>query len=403
MVKCHLLIALFCVICFALHSPLSAQASQNIQVTSEISLYNTYADQPLSGSVTVTHPTNVPIDLNSFSMEGKPLQVEFVKKVPIPPLEIDFFHFELPAKSKGLYVLPSISVKVGGQVFQSVPASYEVYGRAPPNAPRAPQGGAQQPSVPGSIVLKSSVNGANPLYPGQQATLAYKFYYRGDIALTKEELPLLNPDGFKRIGDKQVKNYQEGDYNVQEIGQTIQAVKPGTFSFPASYIEGYTYTTDYLNRKSYIEPKLHSETAPLTIKVADFPTSGKPASFNGAVGEFTFSTRLLTPATVAVEDKMRLAIDIFSREAELNTVPIPDISPLKNYFRLSDLPPIGTVQGNTKEFVVEMYPLSTAITEIPSLAFSDFNPLSGQYDTLESNAIPIKVVPREKQIGRAHV
>jgi hypothetical protein len=378
-----------------------AHGLQETQINSEINIYSAYENQPLEGTITITHDTSAPIEADSFTMDGAKIKVDPVKTVKISPnLELAIYNFTLPGKPKGLYMLPAISVKIGGKSYQSVASSYEVMDAqsnpsspkepSAPSEPSSPSVTSQQAPPPATLILKAEVNGTNPLYPGQRAWLVYKFYFKGSIALTTETLPLLDAKGFEKVGDKQIKNYQENGLDVQEIDQEIQAVNPGTYTFPGSTIEGYVYSENSAKKRVYYKPKLSTSTEPVTINVAAFPTQGRPSTFNGAVGEYTFQTSLLTPSTVAINDKMRLAINI-GGIGEISTVDLPDISILKSFFRMSDLPIAGEVKNNTKTFIVEIYPLSTAIKEIPALTFSFFNPSIGRYDTVYSEAIPIKV------------
>lgn len=355
------------------------------KVTAEIDLYKTFANHPIQGTISVTHNSNVPVDQSSFRINGDPLKVEAAKTVkvsPNDPLEILLYRFTLPGKPQGLYVLPEISVSIGGKVYHSFQTTYEVTGAEP----RAIEDVA-------TLRMEASVEGATPLYPGQRTRFIYRFYFTGNIELMTEFLPLLEATGFLKIGDKQVKDLVEGGVSVQEASQEVQAIKPGDFQFPASYIEGYAYHEDIMQKRIYQQMKLRAETPPITVTVAAFPEVGKPPSFNGAIGQYTMQTTLLTRGEITVDNKIELAIDI-TGTGELSTVQLPDLrTVLQGALRLSDLPSVGEVKGQTKRFIVELYPLSTVVTEIPSIEFSFFDPQSSRYTTVQSIPIPIKVVP----------
>jgi hypothetical protein len=362
------------------------------KVTAEIDLYKTYANQPIQVTVSVTHLNNAAIDPASFLMEGKPIKAEFVKSVkisPNEPLEVAIYHTTLPGQPQGLYILPEISVKVGGKVYQSFQTTYEVTG----TEPRAVTDNA-------TLRMNANVEGAQPLYPGLRARFVYRFFFTGNIELKTEVLPLLEAEGFLKIGDKQVKDSVENGVSIQEAYQEVQAVKPGEFKFPASYVEGFAYQEDIFHKRVYQQNKLRAEAPAITVVVAPFPEAGKPLSFNGAIGQFKMDVTLLTGGEVSVDNKVQLRVDI-SGEGDLSTVLLPDLSTTFNdVFRLSDLPQVGEVKGNTKHFIVDVYPLSTAITEIPSIEFSFFDPSNSRYTTLNSKPIPIKVVPLKSSKSR---
>lgn len=388
----------------------------DVSVTAEIDLYKAYEGQQLQGTVSVTHKVNSKIDDSSFHLEDAPLKVEPIKKVNFSAganLEMSIYHFVLPAKPQGLYVLPSISVKVDGKTIKSIPSSYEVkplvtnyyspsYSYTPSYTPNSNTSGSPQlppnlPPVirpiqnPATLELKTSIDGLNPIYPGQTAWFTYRFIYNGNIALSKEQLPLLDASGFEKIGDKRTREYEDSGLSVTEVAQQVKALKPGTYVFPKSFIEGYAYVDNALGERTNLEPKLHSETAPISIEVLDFPP-GRPATFNGAIGQFTIETTLLTPPVAAPDEDMKLAIDI-AGTGELGPIQMPDLSKagFKQLFRLSDLPTLGEITGNTKRFIVTLEPLSTSVKNIPSIPFSYFDPLAGVYNTVSSNPIPITV------------
>lgn len=370
---------------------LQSNEFDDVQVNVEIDPYKEFENIPLSGTITITHDSNTKVDASSFRMGDAPAKVDFVKDVkisPNSPLELSMYHFDLPAQPAGIYTLPAVSVKVGGKVYESMPSSY--------NINPIPAGTTSTPTntKPHAIlILKAAVEGPQPIYPGQLVTFVYRFYFRDDIELTAESLPLFETQDFKIVGDKRTNESTENDLDVQEISQEFEAVKPGTYTFPASYIEGYAYKTSSMKEHIYIQPKLRSETPAITVVVTPFPAAGKPLTFNGAVGDFTFQSSLITTSTINVGDKIILALDISSRTAQLSTISLPDLShsELSALFRFSDLPPTSKITDNTKRFLVELYPLSNAIKEIPAIPFSYFDPEVSKYVTLNSQPIPITI------------
>jgi hypothetical protein len=368
--------------------------AQEVKVSGEIDQEKAYENHPLKGTITITHDENLKVDTRSFLLEGSPLSVELIREVKISPnnpLIISIYRFEIPGQPKGLHVLPEISVSVGGKVYRSPASTYTVEGIMPRRGgPTTPA----QPSIEATLRLEALVEGKMPLYPGQRVRLVYRYYYTGDIGLTEEELPLLDAKGFLKIGEKEIKDYSEGEKSVREISQEVEAVTPGEFSFGPSIIEGYGYQEDAFGKRTYSTAKLRSEASPVTVIVRPFPNEGKPASFNGAVGKFTFKVALLTPHEMKVGDDISLAVDIGGKN--ILEVPLPEICcqpGFSGFFQPSDLPPIGKIQDGVKRFVVQLKPLSDAIKEIPSIEFSSFDPESSKYIVLHSEPIPITVHP----------
>lgn len=375
--------------CIALCQIAFGEEFSNVDVSAQIDPYHTFINHPIQGTITITHNVKSKVDPDSFKMEGSSLKVEAIKEVPMPStpnIVLSIYQFELPGKPQGLYPLPAISVKVGDSTYWSIPSTYEISGAAP----KAPT----TPAVKASLLLKQTIDAPPMIYPGHIIKFTYFYYYTGDIELTTEVLPLLDAKGFTKVGEKQVKDYLQGNISVREVSQLVKAVKPGEYVIPPASVEGYAYVEEgLLKKRVYLQPKIQSETSEVTLKVNAFPEKGKPASFNGSVGEFTFQVSLLTNPTVNVEEKMQIALDI-SGVADLVDVPLPALTSLKSLFRLSDLPPVGQINNSTERFIIDIYPLSTAIKEIPAIEFSYFEPISGIYVTLNSLPIPITVLPR---------
>lgn len=369
---------------------------REVVVSAEIDAYRAIEGHLLRGTISITHNSNAKIDESSFKVENDPLKVELLKTVsfsPSDPVQMSIYQFTLPTKTPGLYILPEISVQVGGVTYKSIPSSFTVIGAAQAAA-AAPSETTDnnQNSAPASLALKASLDGPNPIYPGQRVWLTYRFYFSGNIALEKEVLPLLDPAGLEKIGDKRIREYDENGLSVREVIQEAKVTSPGIFTFPPSFVEGYAFRENALKQRIYLQPKLRSETEAITLTVVPFPKENKPAIFDGAVGPFIFEASLLTPAKVAVDDKMQLSLT-FSGDGDLQTVTMPDLAQagFKRQFHLSDLPPKESVQNNIKQYIIELAPLSTSIQEIPPIPFSYFDPLANHYEIIYSQPIPITV------------
>ena len=244
-------------------------------------------------------------------------------------------------------------------------------------------------SSPGQLRLEAAVEAPTPWYPGQYGRLIYRIYYLGDIALSVEQLPLLDAQGFLKIGEKEIKDYAELGMDVQEISQRVQAIQTGSFAFPASIIEGSLQSAGTNTSKV----SLKSQTAPLNLMIAPFPLSGQPYAFKGAVGEFTWKVNMLSPPNLRLGDKITLSIAI-SGEGIFNTVSLPDIQcqpGFGGFFRLSDLPSAGEMREGSKYFTVEMRPIFPLIAQLPSIEFAFFNPAQAKYYVLRSSPFPLQI------------
>lgn len=382
--------------------PFTLWSEGDIKLTVDVDSYSNPENAPIKGTLQVTHDAGAFIDPLKFTADGKPLSVVFIKEVKISsgsPLMVSIYSFELPGKAKGLYVLPEISLTVGSRSYQSIPATYEVNSTPqPPSTPSASP--VQQPTFANFenafLKLEAKVDATPPIYPGQRFKFVYTYFYKGAIELKKESLPLLDAEGFLKVGSKELKDSQNGDVSILQITQEVEAIKPGEYSFGASTIEGVAYQEDSLGRRQYSQKILTASVPPLKVIVTPFPVVEKPASFSGAVGQFTFGVSLLSPRKVNVGDKVQIALDFTGKTSDWSALNIPELCCQPGFsglFEMSDLPPVSKTTSTGKQFIAEIRPLSPSIKEIPSIEFSYFDPDKKQYVVLHSDPIPLTVLP----------
>lgn len=377
---------------------LYAQNEEGVKITAEIGA-DSFENTPLKGTITVTHDKRLSVDPDSILLDKKPIKVNFVKEVPLSAdTVISIYEFSIPAMPKGLHLLPETSVVVGVQRYVSVPSTFTVKEKKETpqsSVPATPQISPQKGDAPVILQLENIVSEDTTLYPGQRINVGYRYSYSYGFDLSKEEIPLLEGKGFRKIGGKEVKENTKGALAILEVTQLLEAEVPGEYSFGPGIIEGRAYKRGALGQKIQDQSIKQAETPAVTLKVIPFPEEGKPASFKGAVGNYDFNVSLSSPTQVNVGDKITLLVKVTGTGA-IDSVPIPDICcqpGFSGFFRLSDLPPEEKIENNTKTFYVEMRPLSASITEIPSIEFSFFNPQDKRYTTLKSQPIPITVNP----------
>ncbi len=371
----------------------SSAFALDVKVEAQTDQEGIWENQPIKGLITITHDVSDKVDVNSFQMENHPLKADLIEDVrisPSNPLEVSYYRFTIPGRPKGLQVLPSISVKVGNQVYKSVEGTYEVRKLS------APPAAAATPSGKKFLKLETILEETSNIFPGIRFKMGYRYLFNDSIELTKELLPLLVGKGLVKIGSQEINDKVEGNVSVREITQMFQAQKPGKFQFDGAHIEGYVYRNDPFGSHLYQQPMLQADTVPIEITIKPFPAQGMPASFNGAIGPFKgFSDTLKTSSEVHIGDKMTLSIEISGQEP-MDNVPLPDLCCQPGWsgiFQLGDLPPLEEVKGPTKRFSVEIFPLTASVTAIPPIEFSFFIPDSQTYGTLKSQSIPITVTP----------
>lgn len=96
-----------------------------VQVNAEVSTYEALsAGKPITGTIMITHDSNLKVDEKSFQMGKESIQVKAINQVQMSPtskLVISIYQFELAGKPSGAYDLPPLTVNVGGTVYQAPP------------------------------------------------------------------------------------------------------------------------------------------------------------------------------------------------------------------------------------------------------------------------------------------
>lgn len=381
--------------------------AQETAVEASIEPASSFEDRPLKGLITITHHKRDKVDSDSIRLDQQPLKVDFVQKIPMSSgsqdIEVSVYHFTLPPQPKGLYILPSLTVKVGSQTVQTTPSTYEVRSHTetkPIQAPTPQKRSTQRPqrrspssSSPTIFRLEAKIDGPSTLYPGQRTKLAYRILYNRSIDLTASFLPFIHPSQFKKIGDVHIQDSQQGNLTIQDIVQEVEAVKAGAFQFGPSKIAGYAYQLNLFGEKVYQPPLLQAQAPAREITVKAFPLKDQPASFNGALGRLQVDVEMTTPKKRRLGDKIDLKITVAGIE-NLEDMRLPDFHcqpGWSGFFQFSDLPPSGKVQEETKQFLFTLRPISLFAQAIPPFEVSSFDPQTDGYVAQRTKPIPLEI------------
>ncbi len=136
------------------------------------------------------------------------------------------------------------------------------------------------------------------------------------------------------------------------------------------------------------------KTKPVALNVQPLPEIGKPANFDGAVGEYSISSSV-DRRRLEVRNALTLSVTITGTgtgSGNINTVTAPKITPM-NGFR-TDAPILA--QGNSANTRIYQYaiiPLKSGILQLPGIELSYFNPTKETYQTSKTDPISLTVTP----------
>lgn len=319
-----------------------------------------------------------------------------------------------------VYNAPAVKLNVGGggavsrvpvgmssaavQQQQSGPSgsSGPVFGGASSGA------GKSAPYKGDKVFLVMSVP-KNQIYVNETVPLVLKLYV-DDVGLRDIEYPLLESKGFSTAEwsepQKTEESYRGQMYGVLVFKRDISGIKEGEYTlgpaklgckmvvrkdpqrqssfFKRSAFDNDDFFSDIFRR--YETYPIDLESNPVAMTVLAFPEEGKPADYQGAVGDYRMEVKV-DPVKVKVGDPVTVRMTI-SGEGNMDTITAPKMEIGEDF---KSYEPQVTKKGTTKIYEQILIPKTTKVKEIPGVSFSFFNPRKGKYETITKPPVKIEV------------
>ena len=332
----------------------------------------------------------------------------------------------LMAKSEGTFTIPPATVLIGNSTYKSNELTVNVLpadqaataANQNNNASQTEQ--RQSAGAPASnkdIFVMMHVS-KNSVYENEGFLVTFKLYSLVDISNCNPKFPEF--EGFISqeidLGQNTQMNletYNGRNYRTAIIKQTVLypqrsgkiTIGTGKFDIIArvrSQQRVRSFFDDFFD--TYSDVKMTITSAPATINVKPLPTAGKPASFSGAVGDYTMTSSISTN-NVKANDAVTVKLKI-SGNGNLKLIKNPEIA-FPNDFEIYD-PIVDTktkvsqsgVSG-TKSIEYNAIPRYAGDFTIPKVEFSYFDLKSGTYKTLTTQEYKLHVEQGEAGSGNA--
>ncbi|MFQ5505928.1 MAG: BatD family protein, partial [Planctomycetota bacterium] len=189
-------------------------------------------------------------------------------------------------------------------------------------------------------------------------------------------------------------------YRRYRFSLDIRGEVAGTYRFPPAVLQGQLVASQ---GRRFVWREAFTRSLPLELEVLEPPLEGRPATFSGAVGVFSFSMEPPTPTLVRVGDPVYVTL-VASGRGFLKGVGLDLGAQLGERFRVervgvTDALPPGAERppgfpdrpGQWRQWDFKVYPISAELEAIPAVAFSWFDPERSAYATESTEPVPITV------------
>lgn len=356
-----------------------------------------------------------PPNFNGFQVLSGPNISQSMSSINGVTSESTSYSYILMAVKEGTLTIGPASIVVNGRHLTTNSLSIRVVkGRPVPKASRATQQADEDQVVADnsgdlskSIFLRAVADKSN-VYQGEQLTLTFRLYTRiGVVGVDDAKIPELNGFWSEEVKLPQnqlpkVETYKGVKYNVIDIKQSILfpersgdiKIDPLQMTFE---VQKPVHTNDIFDQffgGSVKQVKLALKTNQVIIHVKPLPEAGKPAGFNGAVGNFTVSSSL-DKKELKSNESLNYKITV-TGTGNLKLVEAPPIN-FPNDFEKYDPKVTDSIQNDLavlkgrREFNYLLIPRHQGNYTIEAAKFSYFNPVSRRYVTLSTSAYNVKV------------
>jgi len=408
----------------------SVSASLNkrqVQVGEEVRLSIRVSGQ----STNLQAPRLAQLDGFDTYYTGRASHVSFINGVSSTNVE---FSYTLVPQRAGHFTLSPIEIRAGQNTFRTEPLPIEVSGgqnQAPGPAQRSmtqpssplpvaqpvaqDQDYALSPGTDDNIFVQAFVD-RKTLYQNEQMLLTYSLYTRYDTRYEGfdkepetsgfwiEEFPMgrevpretvrMNGKRYVKADVKKLALFPTapGNYTIQPgtLKVSIREEPQGSNAFDEFFSDSFFTGGAFFARRQnrlLAPPPIHLVVKPL-------PENGKPAGFQGAVGNFRLSATI-DREKVKQNEPVTLKM-VIEGEGNIETITrpkIPALTGFKTYDADSNSKLFQTenVIGGTKSFEIVFIPKEEGSSFIPPLEFSFFDPRQEKYVTLKTPNFPIQV------------
>lgn len=190
---------------------------------------------------------------------------------------------------------------------------------------------------------------------------------------------------------------ESGEFEIAPIRLLCSRVagsKGSMFQNVPSYFDN-SFFEQVDSRESFRE--YYAESQPVHLLVKPLPVNDQDQAFSGLVGMCELQTEVAMPE-VKVGDPVQLTVRLNTPFAQALALPdFRQFEALARRFWIPETQSEGVVADGARTYRLSVRPLHTGVQMVPPLELQVFNPVSGAYELVQSEAVALRVLPNEGQ------
>jgi len=321
------------------------------------------------------------------------------------------YTYILVAQKEGTFTIGPATINVDGSTYRSNAVQIKVI--SPDQIPKsqaqqeAGKSGSSSPTIKSTDAFIRAIVSKNTMYEQEGFTVTFRLYTTLNVVdFGKIEFPEFEGFMVEEIElpmnqQLKIEQYNGKSYYTADLRKTLLfPQRSGKITIPSGRIEmvfsvpsGKRISTFFGSQEVTVDVKKTLVTNPVSVSVTPLPPD-KPESFTGAVGSFTFRSKI-SSQEVKANEPVTLTLEI-SGTGNLKLIQNPHVEFPSN-FEVYD-PTVKneleiTTNGLTGTRKIEYLaiPRYEGSYVIPQVAFSYFDLKSRSYKTLESPQYAIRV------------
>lgn len=321
------------------------------------------------------------------------------------------YTYVLQVSAVGTYTLPSASVVVSGKEYKSQTLPIEAIQASSGNSGQPQASVAATGEIPNDALFMRLIVDKTSVYKGEPLRVFLKLYSKVDIGgNTDAKFPEFNGFWSQTLDTRQYQ-WQRETFNSQVYNTHILSeyllypqqsgelqIDPFEITFVVQIVthpQAQSMVDAFFGGPDIQEVRKRVASKPVKINVKNWP-SGAPEGFNGAVGNFTMTTEFPSE-TIKANSSTTMNVRI-TGSGNLPLIQAPKVSIPTSFeqFNIKTTESLDrSINGITgyRQFEYPIIARAQGDYVIDPVRFAFFNPDSGRYVSLSSDAIELTVLP----------